>query len=276
MYIVIAFIEALMYNISVLIKNKWRYLIRAIFRKEEETAMEFQNSYGQNISKKIASLGKCGIQLCDLGVLERRRQEEYAGQISQTIDDHPEFKMLSLTPEEIMEKHMLVAIDEKSDKLVACGGSNAETGGQMEIGTLFTVPDLDHNGQPYRNHGLGTLITAMLTHDTHRQGYDALAFCNDNSVSLFKSIGYHEAYLQDEVNAESLSYCKDECVAWKQATDKINKDKLFELIEATEDLVEKDRLAKYLVKLELGSRVLRCCDTVLLLSQGAEVKYSYS
>jgi hypothetical protein len=223
----------------------------------------------------LQTLNQKGLEVYDLNNLDDGLQRDYAAAISREIDEHPEFRMLPKTPQEILEKDaMLVVVDAMRDfKLVACGGHEAESGGQMEIGTLFTVPELDRNGESYRKHGLCTILTAILTQDVHQQDLGGLAFCNENSVHIFNKLGYHEAYLEEEVDPASIYLCKTECVAYRQATDRINRQELLARIAAADSELEKARLSQYLVRLDTGAKALRCCDVIMVLPNGEPINY---
>lgn len=241
-----------------------------------QTQCDVENlSTNEKIAKSITKLGECGLKLCNLSDLNEETSMKFAKDISETIDNHPEFKMLSLAPEDLLEKNMVVIVDHSSDdKLVACGGSGEPSDGQVEIGTLITVPDVDQKGEPkYRGKGFSKLVTAVLTKQAHDNGYTPIAFCNPSSAPIFEDLGYYEAYMQEEINYDSLSACEAGCVAYKQAKDKINKEEFLSKIENAKDEKEKERLEKLLVSFDSGEKPIKCCDTIYVLPKGEEIKY---
>jgi ABC-type branched-subunit amino acid transport system ATPase component len=68
-------------------------------------------------------------------------------------------------------------------------------------------------------------------------------------------------------------YCKDECVAWYQAVERTNRVKILNQLSMISDELEAERLKRYLVKIEMGATVIKCCDTIMLLSQGEIIQY---
>ena len=113
-----------------------------------------------------------------------------------------------------------------------------------------------------------------MTAKAHDDNCDSIAYCNENSAPLFKKLGYHEVLLEDEVNPESVKWCKEKCKSYTDATDKTSIDDLKRRIDESTDPIERARNIHRLSRMKnLGVSALRCCDNIFLHEQKDEILY---
>lgn len=137
----------------------------------------------------INNLGNSGfgVEFITFGMMTEEQKQTYSMEVEQYLTKHAlEYKMLVKTAGEIaLQDGIVVLVDgELSGYVGASPAQETPTGNPAaELGSLFVTEEQRKNG--YAKH-----LVAMMTIMQVVKGITPYAFCNDNSLGLFKKLGY--------------------------------------------------------------------------------------
>ena len=170
-------------------------------------------------------------KIVEFGSLSQEERQTRAEEISRITQEEP--KMLSLSPQEVLDKEYLAFLVEKAtDKVVSLVAIsepilNSEGRAIGEIGTMYTVPD--HRGQ-----GLAHILREHAENWAREsEDYDGLcAFLCEESIRIFAEAGYSSKNATKVLPDNYFELCLDHCYLHEGAEDE------------TSDLTEKVKISQ--------------------------------
>ena len=149
-------------------------------------------------------------KIVEFGSLSQEERQTRAEEIAKITQEEP--KMLSLSPQEVLDKEYLAFLVEKAtDKVVSLVAIsepilNSQGRAIGEIGTMYTVPD--HRGQ-----GLAHILREHAENWAREsEDYDGLcAFLCEESIRIFAEAGYSSKNATKVLPDNYFELCLDHC-----------------------------------------------------------------